>query len=342
MRSYRSSGFTLVELLVVIAIIGILIALLLPAVQAAREAARRAQCVNNLKQLGIALHTYSGNWTVFPAANGGTDSSWGADAGIAYPPVRLSGFVALLPQMEQFPLYQQIGPRPTYVWNTGFAPYCTQLAAILCPSDMAPDKSITTLGQNNYVFCVGDGTRDLYWNYTAYPGLCSVRGIFGPYVFTKMSQISDGLSNTVAMSEIVRPPANNVFGRNTSLSTTSPTGCMATWSGSQYLNAGVLVDQNRSLGTRWCDGRPGYNFFNTILAPNGPVCNGQTGDSILTAGSRHPGGVNVVMADGSVRFVSATIDTGNLSATPPVSGAGQSPYGVWGAMGSKDGGDVGM
>lgn len=339
MKSRRSSAFTLVELLVVITIIGILIALLLPAVQAAREAARRAQCVNHLKQLGLAIHNYYDTWKRFPAENGGPDSTWGADAGIAYVPARLNGLVTLLPYMDHVPLWERMGRRPTYVWNTGFEPYRVQLSAILCPSDFPPDTTITTIGQNNYVFCAGDGTSDLYWNVTGYPGLCQVRGLFGPHTWIDMSQVTDGLSNTIAMGEVVRPPAGNAFGRNTTLSTSSPSACLATWSGSMYYNDTALLARDRSLGTRWTDGRPGYNLFNTILAPNGPVCNGQTGASILTAGSRHPGGANAVMGDGSVRFINQTIDTGNVAVAPPGPGAGKSPYGVWGALGSKDGGD---
>ena len=117
-RKLSRQGFTLVELLVVIAIIGILVAMLLPAVQAAREAARRMQCSNNLKQLGIALHNYHNTWDALPPMRGGTNSSLGAPWVFDNTSVdSLSGLVSLMPYMEQVPLYEQIesanmGPAP--------------------------------------------------------------------------------------------------------------------------------------------------------------------------------------------------------------------------------------
>jgi prepilin-type N-terminal cleavage/methylation domain-containing protein/prepilin-type processing-associated H-X9-DG protein len=338
--SRSSSAFTLVELLVVIAIIGVLIALLLPAVQAAREAARRAQCMNHLKQLGLALHNYYDTHNAFPALIGGPAESGIQGANVTTP--RFSAFIGLLPFVEQMPLYEKISTSPTYVWNTAFEPWKTQIPTLLCPSDIdtsdiTHDDNRTVWGHNNYAFCTGDSYQNQHWNSTyAYPAKTPVRGIFGPHSYTRMAEITDGTSNTVALGEIARPPAGNAFGSNTNANTSNPINCRASFVNGQYTTA--LVNRNRSLGTRWCDGRFGYTGCNTILPPNGPVCNGESTAGILTMGSRHPGGVNVAMADGSARFVSETIDTGNLASSAPTSG--KSPYGAWGAMGSKDGGEA--
>ena len=333
MRVRHFRGFTLVELLVVIAIIGILVALLLPAIQAAREAARRAQCNNNLKQLGLALHNYHDTFNAFPYRIGGGARSNASGAPVAPFEGRVSGFIPLLPFLEQTAMADEIGYDPPYVWWTGYAPWTSQIGNILCPSD-PPTKEITVIGQNNYVFSAGDQYNNLHWNSNRTKH--ALRGVFGPDSFVNMSEILDGTSNTIAMSEVVRPPAGNSFGRNTTSHTTNPINCLASFANGQYTTA--LLDRDRSLGTRWCDGRAGYMAFNTVLAPNKPVCNGQTGSGILTAGSRHPGGVNALLADGSVRFISDAIDTGDLSAAQP--SGGPSPYGVWGALGSKAGSEA--
>src|SRR3990172_5889662 len=208
----RRPGFTLVELLVVIAIIGILIALLLPAVQAAREAARRSQCTNNLKQLGLALHNYHGTYNKFVSLMQGTS----ADAGCANNQTGtvssrgwLSGFVPLLPYMEQQPLYDQwtsqqgIYPPWGPPMNPGcfgdYAPSRAQVPTLLCPSDGgAGDKAATDPGRTNFVFCTGDGLTGELGSVPADP-----RGIFGYASFITIAEILDGTSNTIAMSECV-------------------------------------------------------------------------------------------------------------------------------------------
>ena len=355
MRHPRVSGFTLVELLVVIAIIGILIALLLPAVQAAREAARRSQCTNNLKQLGLGLHNYHDVNGAFPSC-----------ANIISP--RCSWMTRLLPYIEQKPLYDFIqngtytdgsaapigGPVP-FKGVEGdprrFAPWDKSLAALLCPSDpgaMATPTGGWDFGHNSYRSCRGDRVE--------YPDNPGNRGMFAGWTrWHSMREVVDGLSNTIALSEVcVASGSNNVRGSiattwagvgynaNVPLSSFIPANCLAR----KGLN-NTIVDpvDNTMLGRRWSDGVAAFAAFYTVLPPNGPSCH--DGNDYVwvmtTASSYHPGGVNVAMGDASVRFVSETIDTGSaptggLSA-PPVD-SGPSPYGVWGALGSMNGGEA--
>jgi len=323
-------AFTLIELLVVIAIIAVLIALLLPAVQQAREAARRSQCKNNLKQLGLALHNYHDVYRVFCSSlTGPYESSTTTND------PRFSAYIAILPFLDQTSLYNQIVTAPSFVWNEGFAPYCVKISSILCPSDPYTPE-VTRIGQDNYAFCIGD----------TYTGLANstnsgIRGIFGYYSSVSMRDIVDGSSNTVMIGEIVRAggssttPANRL-GANTTANVTNAANCKASFTNGTYSTA--LLDANRSVGARWTDGRNGYINFNTILPPNSATCNGQVGAGILTAASQHVGGAQVLLADGSVRFVSQNIHSGNVSAAAVASGA--SPYGVWGSLGTRDGGEV--
>jgi len=194
----RRRGFTLVELLVVIAIIGILIALLLPAVQAAREAARRSQCTNNLKQFGLALHNYHDTYKVFPPRKGGSGCAAGATTGNCE---RLSGFIGLLPFIEQKAMYEQIragdpalgyppgGPAAWYGWAPWNYPPRNQF---VCPSDTGAPQGGQRL--NSYGFSIGDqiiSIRDA----------TQVRGLFAFRTCYSTADILDGTSNTLAMSE---------------------------------------------------------------------------------------------------------------------------------------------
>ncbi|NMC20296.1 MAG: DUF1559 domain-containing protein [Thermogutta sp.] len=342
-------GFTLVELLVVIAIIGILIALLLPAVQAAREAARRSQCTNNLKQLGIALHNYHDTFGTLPFRQGGTGGA-GNDN-------RLSGFIGLLPFIEQRPLYDKIsqpldqdgdgtpdypafGPRP---WDGGYQPWKTQVEALLCPSDPARGmKQPGDIGFTSYCFSVGD--------WTPWASDTASRGPFTYQITYNFASITDGLSNTVAMGErcIGRSKSQMIKGGivlsasdavPSDPTKNQPIACMTrVGTNGMYIAGQSYADWS---GTRWVDGATGFTVINTILPPNGPTCCEGTWDGnrlLSPPTSYHPGGVNTLMCDGSVHFISETIDTGNLSAGSVMSG--YSPYGVWGALGSKDGGDA--
>ena len=350
-------GFTLVELLVVIAIIGILIALLLPAVQAAREAARRSQCTNNLKQLGIALHNYHDTYKAFPPLGGGTGDGNEATTNRLH----LSGFAGLLPFMEQQALYDQVsspqaspaypawGPVPWYGWN--FYPFHANVTAFRCPSDGTKESGhYTPFGNTNYNFCVGDQIRDtVWWNkYGAAVGSQRPRGIFGRVSYLTMADIKDGTSNTIAMSEQVvsedhdQQNSHGNYAESVGGLNTNPIGCLA------YKGSGSTITGASSIGeirgVAWCWGTMMGVGFNTVLPPNSIGCTSGTSEwgqeNVFPPDSYHPGGVNAALADGSVRFFSETIDTGDLTADcPTATGAKASPYGVWGALGSRVGGE---
>ncbi len=158
----RSAGFTLVELLVVIAIIGVMVGLLLPAVQAAREAARRMQCGNNFKQIGLGLHNYHAAYNKLPSPCSGTGFINTGSATLTNRQ-RMSGLVAILPMIEQQALWEQIsnpqvgfsamGSEPT---SNTYDPWRTRVSSFRCPSD---PTLRTDFGETNYAFCYGDGGR---------------------------------------------------------------------------------------------------------------------------------------------------------------------------------------
>lgn len=358
----RRKGFTLIELLVVIAIIAILIALLLPAVQQAREAARRTQCKNNLKQLGLALHNYHDVFNVFCRGKGGT-VGYGNGNRLDGNYERQSGLVSLLPYLEQANLYAQItagdpttsppippgGPAP---WS-GTAPapalYSHRFAGFVCPSDPG---IIQVRGNLNYAFSRGDflGTaagsgRDAQ----NVNGLFCLRRCFG------VRDITDGTSNTLAFSERVQasfgiggkasPTVKEGILINVANIVTAPGACLAAAApisaGGRY-TAWTAV--KGKFGSLWCDAQPENTSFYAVLAPNAPSCiNDGNGNSdgavaVLSASSLHVGGAQALLADGSVRFISENIDTGNLGVSTTLGGA--SPYGVWGALGTKAGGEI--
>ena len=341
-------GFTLIELLVVIAIIAILIALLLPAVQQAREAARRTQCKNNMKQLGLALHNYHDVFGRFVFGKGGTGwyaantGNWG----------RLGGLVPLLPYVDQAPLYNQItspgtfngtdypawGPEP---WKTGYTPWRTQIPALVCPSDGQPQQDWNAgrspIAKTNYGFSNGDSIN-------ASQNARNTRGMFAHSTCYGVSDAFDGSSNTILMAEIVRRVSDglDVLG-GTAVNVTgtdqNPSVCENIVGQNGQFVAGT--EMRGWSGDRWCDSNVSMTGFNTVLPPNGPRCSNDTWDGrwgVYSAQSRHVGGVQVLMGDGSVHFISENIDSGDSSAPDPT--GGPSPYGIWGALGTKAGSET--
>ncbi len=336
-------AFTLVELLVVIAIIGILVGLLLPAVQAAREAARRMQCSNNFKQLSLASLNYESTYKKFPS---GASGSGCRDSGICPTGTtargRISGHVPLLPFCEQNALYNQYNTAQSAAWS-GASYWSNQVPTLLCPSDIQ-FRPVTNIAITNYNFCGGD-TATL---------MCTVdelgdgrncknpRGIYGAFSFSTIASVTDGLSNTISMSEHMTPIGPLTMGRAATTGggrTDTPAACKTL-----FVNGAYIVPVNTDVGSqggRWSDGAALFTRFSTVLPPNSPSCmeaNNHWLGGMYSASSRHTGGVNAARADGSVQFISQNIDAGNQG-LPQVT-TGPSPYGVWGAMGTKSGGEV--
>jgi len=298
----KRHGFTLIELLVVIAIIGILVSLLLPAVQAARAAARRMQCKNNLKQLGIALHNYHGTFRVFPAAH--------MDTGTNGPAYRhqLSWLTYMLPYVEQTSVYNlidfsQIGPHNSSPNPNGsatnnpafFAAGSTDINVFICPSDPTR-RGDQTWAPSNYVANQGP-------NCHCRGRACS--GVFGHNTWTRFADITDGTSNTIAIGETLKGDLNvstlqdNYFYR--------PSGGNA--QNIDTCQSGTLNRSDRA--TVWLGGHPQHNMLSTDRPPNDPRFDciaPNNGCTNFAARSAHAGGALFGMCDGSVHFISETID----------------------------------
>lgn len=341
-KQKRSMGFTLVELLAVIFIIAVLLFLLLPSATRGRAAARRMQCNNNLKMIGISLYNYHDTYQSLPTAMLGSG--------------RLSGIVALLPELEQAELYEEIyrvdegeaEVGPPSAEDETFRPWQTQLKELDCPS--ATNRSGVVFGPTNYAFSIGDVATKIHH-------LEVSRGAFAPGLYTCFKDITDGTSNTIALTEIGTANRRTLPGQYAidqpmpSLFHPESTWQIADEDAERnykqtYLKSVPLHPEGR--GYSWADGNAGPGLVNTILPPNAPsiaVGDKVAVDGFYSAGSYHPGGAQVVLVDASTRFISQEIDTGNQALAPPrqtdfAENTVPSPYGVWGALGSRAGGDV--
>lgn len=312
-------------------------------------------CSNNLRQLGLAHHSYHDQRGHFVSLIGQDIRNTNPNISSATWPYLIewwSGNLPLLPHYEEQARYDAIvgwlmTSATDATWQpwrnpAGLAAMQPQISTLACPSDglAAAYHGPSTRCTTNYMFSIGDVV-----NNAAYPN--PRRGMFGRGIagttteFATHSRITDGLSKTVMMSERVkgRDGSTDVLetqAANVGNFNTSPIVCRSQVSGRNYTGSVVA-----RAGRDWMFARSAFNGFNTVSGPNSPGCNsGNSHDSahhLIPPTSRHPGGVNVVMADSAVRFVLDTINTGNLS-LPNVS-SGPSPYGVWGAMGTTDGGE---
>ncbi len=303
-------GFTLVELLVVIAIIGILIALLLPAVQAAREAARRSQCTNNLKQFGVAIHNYHDVFRHLPSSDAGVWTGAGTlqNTGI-------SEHARLLQYMEQLNVYQLIDFR--LKWND---PANAQAAATRVPTFMCPSDPATTVpaiyGPNNYYG--NQGAQILYGGVpptnpsNANFGMPPADGVFFTNSFLPFADIRDGLSATAAFSEKVTGDFNNGISTpksDTFRPDTAPSTPDQALADCRAIDVTNLSKQGYSnVGAPWLEGYHSTTYYYHVAPPNDRSCMYPPGRIMTTANSYHAGGVQMCLCDGSVRFVNDGID----------------------------------
>ena len=359
-RSTRA-GFTLIELLVVIAIIAVLIALLLPAVQSAREAARRAQCANNIKQLGLALNNYHTAVVSFPpgavpqwvfsakSSGGWYFSTWGL----------WSCFAMMLPYLEQQPIYNGCNFSWAPQYGQGYPvnrTFClTRVKTFMCPSD----GLVGQVSTNNYGGCIGT-TSDWFCGGDQNNCTAPSTGIFARKRTYAVQNVTDGTSNTIAFSEMLAPstmetsqssgPAGHMKWRDGIVgggnyqgaaywlydARTQVNALLADFAlCAQRWNAGTNLPNYGDSPREWALADCGSATFQTLVPPSssvyqfgdcrldGNASNVQLGEGYHDANSLHPGGVNVGMADGSVRFVKSSI-----------------AMQTWWSLGTRDSGEV--
>ncbi len=316
----RPRAFTLIELLVVIAIIGVLIALLLPAVQAAREAARRAQCTNNIKQLGLAIHNYHDLHNVLPPGR-----IWKAGPpGPSFPTIfsgtpNTTWFNLMLPMIEQGTLANAFnfdlgaegipggGLNPALGYFANSTVSATKISIFQCPSDRVLQFQITpqyaggalsgpVMSKGNYAVSWGNTN----WRQDTVGSVAYLKSAFGHDMSVSFASISDGLSSTVLVAEVLQGERYDIRGVMWS-SVPGGGSFMTRFTPNKYKDYLNLVSTGDFLNqTIFCVSEP-------VL---GLPCTGGAGDSQAFAGARshHPGGINTLFGDGSVHFIKDSVN----------------------------------
>jgi len=368
-----------VELLVVIAIIGVLVGLLLPAVQAAREAARRMSCSNNVKQYGLGLHNYHSAYQAFPRSRNYTRVNWRG----------LGTNVGILPFIEQQPLWEMISnPHVNdagtvytafggFPWDSNYTPNRIQVSTFRCPSD---PSSSDLIAKCNYGYNFGDAARYISHAWETPGGgnpsyewggdYAVDRGMFVYNDAKRFRDCLDGTSQTIMMGEMATDNKDRklvgtaavfndrAFQTNLQLcrDVIDPARPQFYAPGLDLIGFGSFGGQS-NRGKWWTDCVGANSMINTIFSPNSQSCiySGGPGDDwfggVFTVTSNHQGGAHVLMTDGSVKFITESINSStagmdtNMTVTRyapgPVHQVGiESPFGIWGAMGTRASGET--